>query len=255
MVHSKGMIVCLKVNGKVLKESHETVHVPFDSEYSIYLKNLKPNQKALVDVYVDGQEAIKGLIVPAASSVNLERFHDGKNGIGRRFMFVEKDDAVEARRDNKVEDGLIRVEYQFESYVAPSYTFTWNNINEPTYGYKSLRGTGVDPQVFSCSARSVDDSVCCAFAAPANDAGITERGSISNQQFIQGSIGFLEFEKHSLVLSMKGFREDSTVATTIGTVWTPRKPMFTGADTFCTNCGKKSGKGDKFCSKCGTKLK
>ena len=254
MVHSKGLVVCLKVDGKVLTESHETVNVPFDSEYTIHIKNLKPSQKALVDVFVDGQLAIKGLIVPANDYVDLERFHDGRNEKGRKFMFIEKDAAVEARRDNKDEDGLIRIEYRFEQYVKP-----WNPWDGETI-YRSvmplsLGGNPTKSPDFSITSASTFS--CCAMEQP-RDAGITERGSISTQKFVIGNIGILESEKHVMVLGMKGFHKDGKpqpwVVKTAQGIVSASGAAATPTNRFCTFCGNKPRKHDKFCGACGKKL-
>jgi len=109
MVHSNKLVVALKVNGKFLRDSKDSennneVFVPFGTEYSIYLKNLH-SERALVDIDVDGESAIKGLVVDAKSynnySINwveLERFHKGDNFIGHRFKFIEKTQEISEHR-------------------------------------------------------------------------------------------------------------------------------------------------------------
>ena len=74
-MYSEKLIACIKVNGQILRESGETVTLPFNSEYSIYLKNLD-SVRIQASISVDGQDATEGtrLIINPNSSLELERF-------------------------------------------------------------------------------------------------------------------------------------------------------------------------------------
>lgn len=115
------LAVAIKVNGKVLREFKDTVYIPFGSEYSILIKNVH-SLRCMVRVAVDGQDATEGvsLIVPANSSIELERFIKGGNlNEGNRFKFIERTSKIEEHRGIEAEDGLVRIEYEFEREPAP----------------------------------------------------------------------------------------------------------------------------------------
>ena len=122
-MYGNKLAAAIKVNGKVLREFKDTVHIPFGTEYQITIKNLH-TQRAVVHVYIDGEDQTpSGLVVNAGASVDLERsIKNGNLTEGNRFKFIERTGAVEAHRGIGIEDGLVRIEYQFElPPVMPNY--------------------------------------------------------------------------------------------------------------------------------------
>lgn len=121
-MYSDKLVIAVKHNGRVLRENGDTVHIPFGSEYSLFIKN-KNSVRALVRVEIDGQDATEStsLIVPANGSIELERFIKGGNlEQGNRFKFIERTKKIEdGPRGVQAEDGLIRVEFEFEQEAAP----------------------------------------------------------------------------------------------------------------------------------------
>ena len=75
MMYHQKLVACVKVDGKILRESGDSVSIPFGSEYSILLKNLN-TVRVQVKVSIDGTEATEGtwLVIQPNSSVELERF-------------------------------------------------------------------------------------------------------------------------------------------------------------------------------------
>lgn len=115
MYESK-LVASLKANGKILREFKDTVYIPFGSEYSFLLKNLNTT-RALVNVFIDGEDMTPGgLVLNAGQEVDLERSIKGGNLTeGNRFKFIERTSAIEdGPRGVKLEDGLVRIEFQFE---------------------------------------------------------------------------------------------------------------------------------------------
>lgn len=116
MMYANKMAVAIKTNGRVLRENKDTVYCPFGAEYSILLKNLN-TVRALVNVYIDGENQTPGgLVLNAGQEVDLERSIKGGNlREGNRFKFIERTSAIEnGPRGVKLEDGLVRIEFQFE---------------------------------------------------------------------------------------------------------------------------------------------
>lgn len=115
MYESK-LVASLKANGKILREFKDTVYIPFGSEYSFLLKNLNTT-RALINVFIDGEDMTPGgLVLNAGQEVDLERSIKGGNlKEGNRFKFIERTSAIEnGPRGVKLEDGLVRIEFQFE---------------------------------------------------------------------------------------------------------------------------------------------
>ena len=108
------LVAAVKVNGKVLRENDGTIYVPFNSEYSITIKNLE-SVKAVVSISIDGTNVTdnRELIVMPNSSVELEGFIKNKK-VANKFKFIERTSAISNYRGNKLEDGLIRISFKFE---------------------------------------------------------------------------------------------------------------------------------------------
>ena len=137
MMYSQKLAAAIKVNGRVLREHKDTVYIGFGSEYTILIKNLN-TVRALVNIYIDGENIVPGgLVLNAHQEIDLERsVKNGNLNSGNRFKFIERTGAVEEHRGVKLEDGLIRIEHQFEIprpviNVAP----VWNTYKNTTGDY------------------------------------------------------------------------------------------------------------------------
>lgn len=113
-MYNAGLVCVVKANGKILRENKDEVLLPFDSEYSILIKNLE-TKKALVKITVDNQDVLDGnsIIINPNSEMELEGFMKGiiaKN----RFKFIKKTKQISDFRGDKIDDGIIRIEYWFE---------------------------------------------------------------------------------------------------------------------------------------------
>ena len=117
-MYNEKLAVAIKSNGKVLREFKDTVYVAFGSEYAITIKNLN-TVRALVHVFVDGKNTTPdGLVIGVGQSIDYERsLANGSLTTGNKFKFIERTAGIEQHRGIKLEDGLIRVEFQFEKYL------------------------------------------------------------------------------------------------------------------------------------------
>ena len=114
MYNSK-FVASIRADGSILREFKDHVYMPFGSEYSIVLKNLR-SVRAIVHVFIDGTDHTPGgLVVNAGSTVDLERSLANSGLLeGNRFKFIERTAAVEAHRGSKIGDGIVRIEFDFE---------------------------------------------------------------------------------------------------------------------------------------------
>jgi len=269
MYHNK-LVASLKANGKILREFKDTVYIPFGSEYSFLLKNLH-TQRALVNIYIDGEDVIEGgLVLNAGQEVDLERYvKNGNLSAGNKFKFIERTNSIEQHRGVKLEDGIVRIEYQFElprpiiNHAYDNFRYTGMrdtigasyNVNGMMRSVDFSAGEAMKASATSAtnatlksmniSATSAHDGMATMDWMPINDTGITVPGSKSTQSFQTVTMGVLESQKHSIILKLLGETPDNEPV---------RKPVTTKHKPKCVTCGKQNKATAKFCTECGTAL-
>jgi hypothetical protein len=257
MMYQDKFVVAVKVNGKVLREFGDTVKVPFGAEYSLYLKNLNVH-RAVVNISIDGKDVTEGgVIVNANSAVDLERFLGGSLTEGRKFKFVERTSDIEDYRGIKAEDGIIRVQFQYELPYQFNHStlrsVSLSNISGSLGGenkYSSISSDTTNSAVFTASTGDSPATLNTNYSANSavnnvvNDTGITVEGSESKQSFNYTSVGMLG-ESHVIVLRMVGNTGDKQVIDPV-TVKTKKR---------CSNCGRTYAMNYSYCSHDGSFLK
>ena len=253
MVYYNQFVAAAKCNGKVLRESrsgdNSTAHLPFGTEYSVFLKNMS-NRKVLVSVKIDGRSAIDELIVRANSSIDLERFFEGDMSSGHRFKFIEKTEKVSEHRGDKPEDGLIEIRYKFEKEIVRvekiyNHDHDHYHLVEKIYNHDHNHYHPQDQWSSLLYSRGIGTSTTAPSAAVAsydNDHGITVEGSQSSQSFVYGNIGELETQEHVIIIQLRGVTtEDKPI----------EQPVTVRSKIECKYCGTKNFSGNKFCRECG----
>lgn len=255
-------MVAVKSEDKVLRENNEKVYLPVGTEYSVLLKNLN-SKKASVRVFIDGQDVLNGnsLIIDAHSEMELERFLGDNMDSGRRFRFVEKSKKISDYRGDKPEDGILRIEVQFEKefdynpWYPPYYKntwlpndikYSWNCNSDKSVAYDSLE-KDIQPQGFcGHNQNSVLRSMNVSNQTPQTEcSGITVKGSESQQQFKYGNIGVLEDKKHVICLQLKGVKPSGKQV---------NQPITVKDKVQCEICGTKNKSNHKYCVECGNYL-
>ena len=275
MAYKNKFAAAIRVNGKILREYQETVYLPFGSEYQIRLKNLH-TVRSLVNVFIDGDNVVPGgLVLSSGQEIDLERaIRNGNLSEGNKFKFIERTQNIEKNRGIKIEDGVIRIEYQFEKvYVSNGqYPYEWKyNCNHDWMYTKGLYQVFNSTACQSMTSNSIESTyepskastsrpIATASVGPriaqnastgvlrsfvANDAGITVPGSHSDQSFQTASWFATEVEKHSIVLKLLGETEDNKQV---------MKPITTKYKPNCVTCGRQNKATAKFCSECGTAM-
>ncbi len=246
-MYSNKLAAAIKVSGKVLREFKDTVHIPFGSEYTILLKNLNTT-RVVVNVYIDGEDqAPGGIVINAGQEVDLERSVKNNNLTeGNRFKFIERTGAVERHRGIGVEDGLVRIEYQFELPVFNTAWIQASGSNNRIYPQGGItRGSGA---IYASGASNISSTNCSVGGATTDwceasaqsEVGITVPGSHSTQRFQTTTVGALDPVKHNLVFKLFG-----------GTM---PKPITVKHKPRCVTCDKQNKATAKFCTECGTAL-
>ena len=263
MMYNQKFAAAIKVNGKVLREFKDQVYVPFASEYSILLKNLN-TKRAIVNVYIDGENQTPGgLVIDAGRECNLERSIKNNNlNEGNKFKFIERTGNIENHRGIGVEDGIVRIEFEFEreqlQWIINNHSTKWDNHGYETWtnnstwdGTKHTPTYGVANASTSSVLRSANlnniqiGATAVAQNVSYNDAGITVAGSKSDQQFRTVSGVYGDGVKHNIVLKLLGETPDNKPI--LKEVTVKSKPK-------CTTCGRQNKHTAKFCTECGTSL-
>lgn len=292
-MYNQKLVASIKANGKILREFKDQVYIPFGSEYSFLIKNLN-TVRAVVNVFVDGEDAVPGgLVIDPGRSVDLERWiKNGNLSEGNKFKFIERTSAIEnGPRGIKLEDGLVRIVYQFEiprPVINLSNTI-WKKettyYNQPWYS-TTATSTGVSGSLgdrFSVTASGATYSANVNGAMRGVDFSNGEATRASAAAFIN-QVAPQSTELHDGSATMDSYVSDVGITvpgskseqrfteTTVGaldpTVYSMvlklvgdlgfnkpvEKPVTVKAKPKCTTCGKQNKATAKFCSECGTAL-
>jgi len=278
MVYKNQLVAVVKCNGKILREKDGYVGLPFWSEYSLLFKNLS-SQRASIKVSIDGQDVLDGhsIIIDANSETNLEGFlkqSTAKNA----FRFIKKTEEIVEHRGDKIDDGLIRIEFAFEQKVEVEkikvihehwnhycwpyiiqehhyhhpyrYEPNWVYLNDsqPTYNATlgSSAGSASSPEIKCCGAElsSPSPEISTYVNQIQDDEGITVKGSEINQQFRNTWIGSLT-QQEVLIIRLRGETETGKKI---------EEPVTVSTKITCKTCGKRTSSANKFCPNCGTFL-
>lgn len=269
MMYNQKLVASIKANGKILREFKDTVYIPFGSEYSILIKNLHTT-RAIINVFIDGDSMVSGgLVVEPGREIELERsIKNGNLNEGNKFKFIERTGSIESHRGIKLEDGLVRIEFQYEQQKPVVYATdpTWSlgliyRDNVATCDIaRDMQPRGIRGYTYSAELGNANvimgtcdksfnaqttNSITLDCAINHNDVGITVAGSKSNQKFYTTSVNALESVKHSIILKILGVTSDNE---------TVSSPITIKYKLKCITCGKQNKVTAKFCTECGTAL-
>lgn len=279
MVYDNKLVASIKVGGRILREhDKDHVYLPFGSQYSILFKNMH-SRKVSIRVKIDSDDVLNHhtLILNGKETMELQRFIVGNNfNTGPAFKFIEKTRQISEHRGDRIDDGIIEIDYRFE--VEPPMMMSMfptreihhyhHDVHDWSFNYGNSsgdnpsRGVG-DTTVFSASVspQSVQSSntvdnmdqlgpersnvVMDGMDSPQSDEGITVKGQEVNQNFSYGYIGPLEAQIHTICLKLHGTNEAGTVV---------QKPLLVQSKPVCQVCNTRNDSRSKYCSHCGNNL-
>ena len=265
MMYINKFAAAIRANGNILREFKDTVYLPFGSEYQVRLKNLN-TVRALVNVYIDGDNIVPGgLVLSAGQEIDLERaIRNGNLTEGNKLKFIERTSKIEDHRGIKLEDGLVRVEVQYEKIYKRQDGIQWEYVDKLNVLYKQHDSGitwSVNPSPLrtasSCSSAAYNSAslnnitvgapiiVGSASTAPQTETGITVPGSKSEQKFTSVSNFVCEPEKHNIILRLLGETADNKEV---------REPLTVKTKQKCITCGKQNKATSRYCTDCGTAL-
>ncbi len=252
MVYVNKFVAVLKSNGKILRENEGIVSLPFNSEYSLLLKNLE-SRRVCVNITIDGRDVLYGnrLVIDPNSEKELLGFLQGTQ-VKHSFKFIQKTSNIQEYRGDKIDDGIVRIEFSFEKPIKSHGVYrgrtTIHEKKIPNY-HPPLLGGDHDNYFRQYSvpiyAQNISyDGNYHNQQEPLKDEGITVEGSRIDQSFNYTTIGKLE-ESKVIILRMKGITKSGSSVS---------KPMTIHTKLTCQTCGRKSKSNSKFCAECGTNL-
>jgi len=289
MMFKKNLVVCLKVNGKVLRESNDRVELPFGSEYSVLVKNLN-SVRAEFRIQIDGKDTSgTWFVVGPNQSVEIERFlKNGNLSQGNRFKFIERTSEIEETRGIEAEDGLIRVEYRFEkkqpivtvteTHHYDHYHYDWQHgywypywpkypkttwtltggLQNSSYTVNSSTSGSISANAVNTSSGQMKAQSLLRSAQPKSEGSVTMDWAPQNMNdagiTVPGSVSNQQFQ------NVAGFEtENQTEVIVLKLVGRHGKvevkqPKTVDVKNKCVTCSKTNKANAKFCSQCGTSL-
>lgn len=295
-MYNQKLVASIKTKGKILREFKDTVYIPFASEYSILLKNLN-TVRAVVNVFIDGENAVPGgLVIDPGRSVDLERWiKNGNLSEGNKFKFIERTSAIEdGPRGIKQEDGLIRIEYQFElprpvinindmfwkdkiyGAVAGS-SQPWYSTNATTTGVSGGLGDRFSVTASGATMQANVGGVMRGIDTSQNGGATFAAAAAEIDKVVPQSMdlhdGMATCDWNDVGITVPGSKStQSFQSTTVGALDPTKhsivlnivgdlghnkpvtKPVTVKAKPKCVTCGKQNKAHAKFCSECGTAL-
>ena len=284
MVYRDDFAVAVVTHGDIAREQKTSgdtvVKLPFGTDYGLRFKNLH-GTRAVLGVTIDGKDVMDGeeLVIAPNSSADLRGFMEN-GSVRKAFRFIKKTEKISKHRGDRIDDGLIRVEWRFE--VPPPqepihihhpihhyydqwhprprpypYPHPWHNPWERgDVVYGNSRGSGSSSlgsldDVSLCSSNIGEDKACASqsfeknITANAHIDGITVEGEDRNQNFHYASVGQLEQQRHVVVIHLQGKASDGVLV---------REPVLVRSKINCSTCGTKNDSRNRFCVDCGTSL-
>lgn len=288
-MYRSGYVASVRCKGKNFEG--DTIRLPFDAEYSIFLKN-KNDRDCVCDIYVDGKRIGKHeLIIRAHSDYLLERFIGESLTSGQRFKFVPlAGDEVSDKKNP--ENGII------EARFYPARSYDWRTVSKPDpliiekhiyhhedhyypaphiyhpyYPYPIWYYVG-DPNpnwsgtTTNCTLGTADttDNKC---SMTFDSSSLKYESSLDSKGIVENVFSKLNIQQEEAGATVGGSESRQVFGTADididRSVVTIIKLKIVGYSTeedieelkgFCGKCGTKlSSESDKFCRNCGEKIK
>lgn len=256
-MYKNSFVAAIKTNGKILREQIDKVFLPFNSEYSILLKNLDKSRRAEVYIKIDGKDVLNGsLIMQPDSEIELERFVESLDS-GYKFKFIERTEKIEKHRGIELSDGLVEISFSHEISYSKYNQFPKITVNEPVDFWKPDHEVLSYPGAFHPSAlrstcfNNAASSNCLYSGSIGGSLSGTTTNSLSNNVGIttQGSESKQQFSKTAPLGLCTGM--ETIIFNLFGDV---SKPLEVKTKIECPMCKTKNKSKNKYCVECGTNL-
>jgi hypothetical protein len=288
MVYKERFVTVVKSNGKILREHDGVVTLPFQSEYSLLMKNLE-SRKVEVKITIDGQDVLNGstLLVMPNSTFDLEGFLVGYRTTNK-FKFIQKTSEIIEHRGDKIDDGLIRVEFTFEKakpekkqiihdhihycshcYCYPCTCHKWPHLTTWYYSGQNLRSSSPNWTVGSAATGQAKGEAHSVYncSLTTDSCALSQRGFAESSNFInveplvdegitvkgsesnqRFSVGTIDELEENSNVIIIKLRGTDSVGADV------KEPITVDKKLYCETCGKASKSSAKYCNSCGTAL-
>ena len=194
--HKDGFTLNLKTSGSFVKELGGIATMPFDSEYSIYLKNTT-ERRCSARVFIDGARVspMGDFVIGPNDELDLERFVTDL-AEGKRFKFVPLSNP-NIDDPTRAENGIVIVEFRFEKKpIWHPPEIEWGEFEDKLFYPEDFGSVTLDEATIN-----VDTN--CITSVSSTSAGATIGGSNSIQAFHKVDYDF-EDEFVTLKLKIEG---------------------------------------------------
>jgi len=294
-MYANKFVACIMVDDEVVREVRkddaDLVYLPFGTDYQIRLKNLD-YRRAVVSISIDGDDVLDGsrLVLESNSTTDLKGFLDSKTNKARNaFRFIEKTERVSKHRGDHVDDGLVRIEVQFEEDLPLiEQTIKWPICPpyQPYYPYRewypyqpiitfggglaSTNQGNCQGQSFTWTGDCEISNIQCNFEASEatmdvddDEVDLTDLNELGNTTntfnkdgiTVSGNVVGQMFtttfvRKLSAQRTVIVFKLQGKKSDSTAVV----KPLLVKSKIECPTCGEKCKSGVKYCCECGTCL-
>ena len=290
MMFKQGFVVAIRNdNGEVLRESSgQEVYLPFESEYSLRLKN-NNNRRAVAEIFIDGTKVLGDhkIIVDANSFVDVERFCiDGDLNSGRKLRFVKADESDSRVQDpTSPENGIVKVRFWLEkndrtiiiNHNPWGHNWDYWSWKKHTHNYeydppdyvtgKQDRVSGSGKKGGFCAPPG-DSSSTMGYVENVGSSSVNYSCNLNDSLEIKSSAGFMHRGVEEKGATVEGsYSSQSFSEGTIGELETryteivltikASKSPVTVRDTrtkYCSDCGYRAKRMAKFCMECGKRF-
>jgi hypothetical protein len=276
-----------------MREQDGIVRLPFNSEFSVLLKNLNTT-RAAVRVFIDDTDVLNSsrLIIDPNEDCELEGFLNG-NDVTHRFKFIEKTEQISDYRGDRAGDGIVRVEFEFEqkpAIIHHTITYDHHHNGWPRWPWTYGAGTwtyqsGGDVRVRSLNANLPDaggTQYSCNVGPQTPTAKGTEAMGMSSSPSPSRALRSCQPTAAAAAadaptvgegITVKGSASDQTFKTgylglmegvkhvinlkLMGFTESKEKverPVAVKTKLVCETCGRHCKSSAKFCPNCGTAL-
>jgi hypothetical protein len=155
MVYSSRFIMCVLRDGIPQQELGDgSVVLPFGSEYALRFRNKNPDRRAVVKVFIDGENvSAGGFVINANDKLDIERPVD--NPVKFRFVSLDSSDAVDFGKNGPNTDrtkGVVEAHFSLEKPPRPSEHV--DIVLEPDAVVLRLVLRGIDPTTAQRSSQA-----------------------------------------------------------------------------------------------------
>lgn len=288
MTYKDHFVAEVKCGGKILRITDGAVYLPFGAEYSLLFKNLN-SRRVAIKVSIDGQDALDNhrLVLDPNETTELKGFMQ-YNVVRNAFKYIQKTKQIQDHRGDKIDDGMVRIEFAFEKPAPehimktvihevhhyphrPSYPYYWYDAPNWVYthdvygsagtarGLDSVKGIdtnssikGMTGGVTGQMVGEVQSAYNC--SVPLQELSIKSEPAKDEGITVKGS----ELYQALNYTSIGELEQAEVIIIQLkgsgNTGVMVEKPVTVHTRLVCKTCGVSSPSNNKYCPSCGTYL-